>query len=116
MPPNRIFVQGWITKGGKKLSKTTGNVIDPEALVSQWGPDAVRYFLLREGTYGQDWDVTDAAILSTLTDGTVLRLVYAANNGRQPVNIEQRRGSAAVALRRLAHPERDGSAVVEHDD
>jgi hypothetical protein len=31
----------------------------------------------------------------------------------QPVNIEQRRGSAAVALRRLAHPERDGSAVVE---
>jgi hypothetical protein len=31
----------------------------------------------------------------------------------QPVNIEQRRGSAAVALRRLAHPERDGSAVVD---
>ena len=31
----------------------------------------------------------------------------------QPVNIEQRRGSAAVALRRLAHPERDGGAVVE---
>ena len=31
----------------------------------------------------------------------------------QPVNIEQRHGSAAVALRRLAHPERDGSAVVE---
>jgi methionyl-tRNA synthetase len=62
-PPNRVFVQGWLTKGGKKLSKTTGNVIDPEALVHQWGPDAVRYFLMREGTYGQDWDVTDAAIL-----------------------------------------------------
>jgi hypothetical protein len=33
----------------------------------------------------------------------------------QPVNIEQRRGSAAVALRRLAHPERDGAVVVEDD-
>jgi methionyl-tRNA synthetase len=62
--PNRFFVQGWLTKGGKKLSKTTGNVIDPEALVDRWGPDAIRYFLLREGVYGQDWDVTDAAILS----------------------------------------------------
>jgi methionyl-tRNA synthetase len=64
VPPSRVFVQGWLTKGGKKLSKTTGNVIDPEALVSQWGPDAVRYFLLREGTYGQDWDVAEEAILN----------------------------------------------------
>jgi methionyl-tRNA synthetase len=62
--PNRFFVQGWLTKGGKKLSKTTGNIIDPEALVDQWGPDVLRYFLLRDGTYGQDWDVTDEAIVS----------------------------------------------------
>jgi methionyl-tRNA synthetase len=58
-PPNREFVQGWITKDGKKLSKTTGNVIDPQALVDRYGPDPVRYFLLRESTYGQDWDFTD---------------------------------------------------------
>jgi methionyl-tRNA synthetase len=61
--PNREFVQGWITKDGKKLSKTTGNVIDPEALVERWGPDPVRYFVLREGTYGQDWDFTDQAFV-----------------------------------------------------
>jgi len=62
-PPNREFVQGWITKEGKKLSKTTGNVIDPRALVDRYGPDPVRYFLLREGTYGQDWDFTEPAFI-----------------------------------------------------
>ena len=62
-PPNREFVQGWITKDAKKLSKTTGNVIDPQALVDRYGPDPVRYFLLREGSYGQDWDFTDQALV-----------------------------------------------------
>jgi len=62
-PPNREFVQGWITKDGKKLSKTTGNVIDPQAFVDRYGPDPVRYFLLRESTYGQDWDFTDQAFV-----------------------------------------------------
>ena len=62
--PTRFFAQGWITKNGKKLSKTTGNVIDPVKLVLDYGPDAVRYFLLREGVYGQDWDFTDASFVT----------------------------------------------------
>jgi methionyl-tRNA synthetase len=61
--PTRLFAHGFITKGGKKLSKTTGNVIDPVALVDQYGPDAVRYFFLREGSFGQDWDYTDTAFV-----------------------------------------------------
>ena len=48
--PTRFFAQGWITKNGKKLSKTTGNVIDPGSSSPDYGPDAVRYFLLREGS------------------------------------------------------------------
>jgi methionyl-tRNA synthetase len=62
--PTRLFAHGHLTKNGKKLSKTTGNVIDPEALLTQWGPDAVRYFLLREGSFGQDWDFTDTAFVA----------------------------------------------------
>ncbi len=62
--PTRLFAHGHLTKNGKKLSKTTGNVIDPEALLTQWGPDPVRYFLLREGSFGQDWDFTDAAFVA----------------------------------------------------
>jgi len=59
--PTRVFAHGWMTKGGKKLSKTTGNTIDPDALLDRYGLDAVRYFFLREGSFGQDWDFTDQA-------------------------------------------------------
>lgn len=62
--PTRVFAHGHLTKNGKKLSKTTGNVIDPQALVAEYGSDAVRYFLLREGSFGQDWDFTDQAFVN----------------------------------------------------
>jgi methionyl-tRNA synthetase len=61
--PNRVFAHGWLTKGGQKLSKTTGNIIDTDVLIEQYGVDPVRYFFLREGSFGQDWDFTDAAFL-----------------------------------------------------
>jgi methionyl-tRNA synthetase len=61
--PTRLFAHGWLTKEGKKISKTTGNTIDPDALIDAYGADAVRYFLLREGSFGQDWDFTDAGFL-----------------------------------------------------
>ena len=64
LPPNREFAQGFITRDGRKLSKTTGNVIDPIALVERLGPDAARYFLLREAPYGADWDFTDPAFVA----------------------------------------------------
>jgi methionyl-tRNA synthetase len=62
--PTREFGQGFITREGRKLSKTTGNVIDPVALVEKLGPDAARYFLLREASYGADWDFTDQAFVA----------------------------------------------------
>jgi methionyl-tRNA synthetase len=61
--PTREFGQGFITRDGRKLSKTTGNVIDPVALVERLGPDAARYFLLREAPYGADWDFTESAFV-----------------------------------------------------
>ena len=61
--PTREFAQGFITRDGRKLSKTTGNVIDPVALVERLGPDAARYFLLRDAPYGADWDFTDSAFV-----------------------------------------------------
>lgn len=61
--PRRVFAHGWLTKDDRKLSKTTGNVIDPNALIDQFGADAVRYFFLREGRFGRDWNYTDAAFV-----------------------------------------------------
>jgi len=56
--PKIIFVHGFITVAGQKMSKSLGNVIDPFELVNKYGTDAVRYYLLREITPTQDGDFT----------------------------------------------------------
>lgn len=56
--PKLIFVHGFITVGGQKMSKSLGNVIDPFELVKKYGTDAVRYYLLREITPTEDGDFT----------------------------------------------------------
>ncbi len=56
--PKIIFVHGFITVAGKKMSKSLGNVIDPFELVKKYGTDTVRYFLLREIPATQDGDFT----------------------------------------------------------
>ncbi|MDI6591767.1 MAG: methionine--tRNA ligase [Patescibacteria group bacterium] len=56
--PKTIFVHGYLTSGGQKMSKSLGNVIDPFELVKKYGTDAVRYFLLREIPPTEDGDFT----------------------------------------------------------
>jgi len=56
--PKTIFVHGYITSEGQKMSKSLGNVIDPFELVEKYGTDAVRYFLLREISPTEDGDFT----------------------------------------------------------
>ncbi|MBI1748682.1 MAG: methionine--tRNA ligase [Acidobacteria bacterium] len=54
--PREIFVHGFVTSGGTKMSKTLGNVIDPETTIRKYGIDPVRYFLLREIPATEDGD------------------------------------------------------------
>ncbi|MBI4158250.1 MAG: methionine--tRNA ligase [Candidatus Yanofskybacteria bacterium] len=54
--PKAIYVHGFITVEGEKMSKTVGNVIDPFALVAKYGVEPVRYFLLREISSTEDGD------------------------------------------------------------
>jgi methionyl-tRNA synthetase len=63
-PPQRVFAHGWWTNEGQKISKSLGNVIDPVALVAEFGLDPIRYFLLREVPFGQDGDFSRAALIS----------------------------------------------------
>ena len=56
--PKTIFVHGYITVNGQKMSKSLGNVVDPFKLVEKYGADAVRYFLLREIPPVEDGDYT----------------------------------------------------------
>jgi len=54
--PKALYVHGFITADGQKMSKTLGNVIDPFKLVEKYGVDVTRYFLLREIPSGDDGD------------------------------------------------------------
>ena len=56
--PKKIFVHGFISVAGQKMSKSLGNVIDPFELVEKYGTDPVRYFLLREIPPTEDGDFT----------------------------------------------------------
>ena len=64
--PRRVFAHGWWTIEGEKMSKSIGNVIDPRALVEEFGLDAVRFFLLREVPFGGDGDFRRKALISRL--------------------------------------------------
>jgi methionyl-tRNA synthetase len=54
--PHRVFAHGFLTVEGKKMSKSLGNVIDPFAIVEEFGVDPLRYYCLREVSFGQDGD------------------------------------------------------------
>jgi methionyl-tRNA synthetase len=56
--PGGIIAHGWWMQRGAKMSKSTGNALNPLDLVSEFGPDAFRYFLIREMNVGQDSDFT----------------------------------------------------------
>ena len=67
-PPKRVFAHGWWTNEGQKISKSLGNVIDPHALVAQYGLDQVRYFLLREVPFGNDGDFSHRAMVGRMNN------------------------------------------------
>jgi methionyl-tRNA synthetase len=62
--PRRVFAHGWLTKDRHKISKTTGNTVDPSALVTEFGSDAVRYYFLRAIAFGQDGDYTRQGLVA----------------------------------------------------
>ncbi len=61
--PKRVFAHGFVlAKGGEKMSKSLGNVLDPFELIGHFGLDAIRYFLMREISFGQDGNCSEDAI------------------------------------------------------
>jgi methionyl-tRNA synthetase len=61
--PKEIFAHGFLTVRGEKMSKSLGNVLSPEALLSKYGSDAVRFFFMREVPFGRDGSFSDEAIV-----------------------------------------------------
>ena len=64
--PGRVHAHGFLFNKGEKMSKSVGNVIDPDSLIDDYGVDPVRFFFLREVSYGQDGSYSTEAIVSRI--------------------------------------------------
>ena len=64
--PKQIYGHGWLIVNGDKMSKSKGNVVDPNLLIDEFGADAIRYFLLREINLGQDGNFSRDALISRI--------------------------------------------------
>ncbi|MGE0010597.1 MAG: methionine--tRNA ligase [Candidatus Babeliales bacterium] len=105
--PKKLLVHGWILMGDKKMSKSLGNVADPEALCTQYGADAVRFYLTRHMAITQDSSFTiddlEQKITSELANdlGNLLNrmLLLAQKHNLKEVHPPAQWSSAAQALR-----------------
>ncbi|SCX79407.1 methionyl-tRNA synthetase [Alkaliphilus peptidifermentans DSM 18978] len=64
--PKMVYGHGWILFGADKMSKSKGNIVYPEPLIERYGIDALKYFLLREFTFGQDGNYTNSTFINRL--------------------------------------------------
>ena len=64
--PKKVLGHGWILLEGGKMSKSRGNVVDPVKLIERYGVDALKYFLLREYTFGHDGLYTNEVMLNRM--------------------------------------------------
>jgi len=64
--PKKVMAHGWIMLEGGKMSKSKGNVIDPRQLVEKYGVDAVRYYLIKELSFGQDGTYSEEILVNRI--------------------------------------------------
>lgn len=64
--PKKVYGHGWLVVDGDKMSKSKGNVVDPNLLIDEFGADAIRYFLLREINLGQDGNFSRDALIKRI--------------------------------------------------
>jgi len=64
--PKKVYGHGWLIVEGDKMSKSKGNVVDPVGLIEEFGPDAIRYFLLREINLGMDGNFSREALIQRI--------------------------------------------------
>ena len=84
--PKKVFGHGFLTKDGEKMGKTTGNIIDPYELIKNYGTDAVRYYFLREITFGKDGDFTEENFITRINSDLANNLGNLLNRTLNLVN------------------------------
>ncbi len=58
-PPHRVYGHGWILSGDEKMSKSKGNILDPLEIINLYGLDPLRYYLLKEVSFGNDGNISE---------------------------------------------------------
>ena len=56
--PNKVFGHGWILSGDEKMSKSRGNILDPLEIIKEYGLDPLRYYLIKEVSFGNDGNIS----------------------------------------------------------
>jgi methionyl-tRNA synthetase len=111
--PKTIFAHGWWTVDGEKMSKSRGNVVDPNAMIERFGTDAFRYFLLREVPFGHDGDFSQEALVgrinSDLANGLgnllsrTLTLIERSTDGLVPQSVVSAETTLEPELRQACY-------------
>ncbi len=106
--PTDIFVHGYLTENGRKISKSSGATVDPYDLVGRYGTDAVRWWLLREVARGADADFTVERLVGRANDelangignlvNRVVSMIHRYRGGRVPVASPTAPDATALAL------------------
>ncbi len=65
-PPKRVYGHGWILSGEEKMSKSKGNILDPLEIVDKYGVDPLRYYLLKEVSFGNDGNISQEKLESCI--------------------------------------------------
>jgi len=106
--PKQIYVHGFVTSEGQKMSKSLGNVVDPVEVANEWGADALRWYLLSEIPNGQDGDFSagrfkekyDAELANSLGN-LVSRVIAMAVKQGEEFTISELDASGAAAAAKM---------------
>jgi len=64
--PKRIYGHGWILSGEEKMSKSKGNILDPIEIIDKYGLDPLRYYLIKEVSFGNDGSISKSKLEDTI--------------------------------------------------
>ena len=92
VPPQRVAIHGYLLMGEHKMSKSLGNVLDPFQVIDVYGPDALRFYALREVRFGQDGEVSPEGFETRYT--TELANEYGNLASRTLAMVQRYRGGA----------------------